>query len=640
MFRSYLNQQTSFFRYLKLLIFTSFSISPLFGFSQVDTTSVSRTLPIEEVVVLGAKSASTLRPSVHTSTVIPSQVLEQSMRSSLLPTLSEEVPGLFVTARGVMGYGVSGGAAGGMSLRGIGGSPTTGLLVVIDGQPQYSGLMGHPVADSYLTANAEQVEVVRGPASVLYGSNAMGGVIHITTRNRQQEGGGVRLRSGYGSYNSWENQLQGDLHRGPVDFAIGGLYNRTDGHRPDMAFEQYGASLRLGVTLSRAWKVAITGDLTHFNASNPGTLSAPLIDNDSRITRARAALSLEHRYERLSGALTLAYNRGRHRINDGYGVGEEPLDYRFQSHDDLLGASFYESFQLATGSRLILGMDYLRLGGEASNRFVNDGHTEPIADLQADEVATYLDFRQRLTRHLSLDCGVRLDYHSRVGSEWIPRVALTCQLSRQSTLEALVSKGFRYPTLREMFLFPSQNPDLEAEQLWNYELSFSHRHSRFGCGVNLFYLEGKNRIETVMVEGRPRNQNSGKIENWGAEGELSLAVGRLWNISANYSYLNMRYPVLAAPEHKLFFSVAFQKGRWRLQSGVQYIAGLYTELATTTDRASTEEFVLWNLRGSVRLAKWINLWMRGENLLAQHYEINAGFPMPGATVMGGVEIGF
>lgn len=66
-----------------------------------------------------------------------------------------------------MGYGGSNGAAGSMNLRGIGGAPTTSLLVLINGHPQYMGLMGHPIADAYQSMLAEKVEVVRGPASVL-----------------------------------------------------------------------------------------------------------------------------------------------------------------------------------------------------------------------------------------------------------------------------------------------------------------------------------------------------------------------------------------------------------------------------------------------------------------------------------------
>lgn len=68
----------------------------------------------------------------------------------------------------------------------------------------------------------------------------------------------------------------------------------------------------------------------------------------------------------------------------------------------------------------------------------------------------------------------------------------------------------------------------------------------------------------------------------------------------------------------------------------QYIAGLYT----STDPATTEDFVLWNLRGQFRAAPWLDIWARGENLLAQRYEINAGYPMPRATVMAGINLNF
>ena len=97
----------------------------------------------------------------------------------------------------------------------------------------------------------------------------------------------------------------------------------------------------------------------------------------------------------------------------------------------------------------------------------------------------------------------------------------------------------------------------------------------------------------------------------------------------------MENPVIDAPEHKLYAGASFSKGRWNVASGLQYIAGLYTAVG---DNPQTENFVLWNLRGSFRAAKWLDIWVRGENLLAQKYEINAGYPMPRATVMGGINV--
>lgn len=133
-----------------------------------DSTRVARSLTIDEVVVTGTRNETDVRHLPMTISVVNRKVLEQSFQPSVLPVLTEQVPGLFTTSRGIMGYGVSTGAAGGMSLRGIGGSPTAGLLVLIDGHPQYMGLMGHPIADAYQTMLTDRVEVLRGPASVLF----------------------------------------------------------------------------------------------------------------------------------------------------------------------------------------------------------------------------------------------------------------------------------------------------------------------------------------------------------------------------------------------------------------------------------------------------------------------------------------
>ena len=73
--------------------------------------------------------------------------------------INEQVPGYFSTAQSVLGYGVSTDAAGGMTIRGIGGTPATGMMVLIDGHSQYMGLMGHPIADAYQNFLAERVVI-------------------------------------------------------------------------------------------------------------------------------------------------------------------------------------------------------------------------------------------------------------------------------------------------------------------------------------------------------------------------------------------------------------------------------------------------------------------------------------------------
>lgn len=596
----------------------------------------------DEVVVTGTRNQTDIRHLPMTVSVVGREKIERRNEQSLLPLLTEQVPGLFITGRGMMGYGVSGGSAGQMSLRGVGGAPqagmpTTGLLVLIDGHPQYAGLMGHPISDAYQSMIAERVEVLRGPASVLYGSNAMGGVINIVTRKMREDGVKTHVNLGYGSFNTLQTEATNRIRKGRFTSIVSGSYNRTDGHRPDMGFEQYGGYAKLGYEISDAWNIWADVSLTHFNASNPGETFDPLIDNDQRITRGMASLAVENDYGKTSGSLSFFANWGNHWIDDGYHPGEEPLDYRFKSRDNMLGLSWYQSAQLFQGNRLTVGVDYFHFGGESWNKYL-DGERDPIADKMQDEVAGYVDFRQIVTTWLTFDAGLRLDHHSHVGSEWVPQAGLSFRLPRNAEIKLMASKGFRYPTIREMYMFRPANPDLKPERLWSYEVSYSQRllEGRLSYGVNVFYIDGENLIMRVPVNGRPMNVNTGRIKNAGAEAQIAYRLSSDWSLDANYSYLHMENPVLASPEHKLYAGAAFSRGRWYVSTGVQYVAGLYKSL----DPAETEDFVLWNVRGSFQASEWLTIWARGENLLAQRYEINAGFPMPRATVMTGVNISF
>ena len=601
-----------------------------------DTLASERNYTLNEVVVTGTRNATDIRHLPMTISVVGRTQLENRYQPSVLPALTEQVPGLFVTSRGVMGYGVSTGAAGGFSLRGMSGNAQ--MLVLIDGHPQYMGLFGHPISDAYQTMLADRVEVLRGPASVLYGSNAMGGVINIVTRRMQEDGTKTHINIGGGSYGTLQTEATNQVKKGKFSSTVSASYNRSDGHRPDMGFEQYGGYAKLGYDLNEYWRAWGDVNITHFNASNPGEITDLLYDNDSRITRGMASAMIENHYERTSGALSFFYNWGRHKINDGYHAGEEPQTSLFHSKDLMMGVSWYQSAELYEGNRLTVGFDYQHFGGESWNENIADGARTPGVDKKQDEFAGYVDFRQNIGSWLSLNAGMRIDHHSHVGTELIPQGGLAFHLPKNAELKAMASKGFRNPTIREMYMFPPQNPDLKPERMMNYELSFT-QHLLDGSltyGANLYYIKGDNLIMTTQTDGRPMNINSGDIENWGAEGNIAWRINRQWNVNANYSWVHMENPVISAPEHKLYAGADFRQGRWNISTGIQYIKGLYTSVNPTT----TEDFILWNLRTSYLLCEYASLYVRGENLLAQRYEIMAGYPMPKATFLGGINLSF
>lgn len=596
-----------------------------------------RTYPIDEAVVTGTRNRTDVRHLSQTVSVANRDKIEQTMQPSLLPVLNEQIPGLFTTARGIMGYGVSGGAAGGISLRGLSGGSAR-MMVLIDGHPQYAGIFGHPVADAYQTLLADRVEVLRGPASVLYGSNAMGGVINIVTRQPEGDGFRGRFHTGYGSYNTLETEAGAMLRNGRFSANVSASYNRTDGHRENMGFSQYGGYAKLGYQFTDNWQLLADLDLTHFDASCPGPVSAPLIDADQGITRGMTSLSVRNDYGKTSGALSFFYNWGRHSIGDGHKADVIVTDkYTFESYDDMMGVSLYQSAVLFEGNRTTVGADWFRYGGKAWNDYQMQPHKD-LVDKHETELAAYFDFRQHIGSVLTLNAGLRADHHSRIGTEWVPQAGAAAHLPHHIEVKASVAKGFRYPILREMYMFPPQNPDLKPESSWNYELAISQKllGGRLSYGVNLFHIDAKNIILTLPnPSGAGKlNQNSGELHNSGVEIQAAWRISRAWSVNANYSYLHMKEPVIAAPEHKAYAGASWTEGRWSVSTGLQYVAGLYT----STSPVQKEDFLLWNVRSSFKVCKWLDLWARGENLLAQKYEINAGYPMPGATVVAGFDI--
>lgn len=602
----------------------------------------SDSLALEEIVVTGTRNAVNVRHLPMTVTIVGRETLTAENQSSILPTVMREVPGLFVTSRSMMGYGVSGGAAGGINLRGISGGAGQ-LLVLIDGHPQYQGIYGHPISDSYQTLMAERVEVLRGPASVLYGSNAMGGVINIVTRSMHEDGVKTHINLGAGSYGTIQTEAANQVHSGKFSSTVAVQYNRTDNHRPRMGFEQYGGYMKLGYDINDHWDAYVDADITRFNASYPGDVSTPLYDADQWITRGVVSAAVENHYNKTGGALSVYSNFGRHKIDDGTKNPAAPTSRYFRSKDALTGISWYQSAQFFDGNRLTVGLDYMHIYGNAYYTSKETGETLDTPNKQSgksyrNEIAAYVDFRQDLLEWLTVDAGLRIDHHSITGTELVPQAGIVVRPSATNEVKAMISKGFRNPTMREMYLYPPSNTDLEPERLWNYELSWRyHMDGGQAIGSNFFYIKGDNMIQTLSVDGKPRNVNTGEIENYGLEVEAKSPVGRHFNVKANASYLHMKNEVVGAPVGSGSLGVGYHQGKWLASLNAQYIAKLYTAVGDSEEK---ENFCLLNASVNYALTKNVGLWLRGENLLAQKYEINLGYPMPRATFMGGVNVQF
>jgi len=595
-------------------------------FSGAQNFSITKdTIQIDEVVVTGTPVKVNRNSVPMAVSIVGRDQIEESNESALLSVLNGRVPGLFVTERGITGFGVATGSAGQISIRGIGGNPTTGILMLIDGHPQFMGIMGHPLPDSYVASDVERVEVIRGPASILYGSNAMGGVINIITRKQTENGIHGNARLSYGSFNT--QKYMGALGFKKNKFSVFGSVNhdQTDGHRPSSDFNITNGYLKLGYDINSHLSASSDFSLAVFKASDPGPDTINAIPGQKiDIKRGYWAFTLLNEYEKASGAVKLFYNFGEHKITDG-----------FHSTDHNYGINLYEAFKLIKGNTLTAGFDYMNYGGLAENTFAMNGNGLVFSDTTLTEYGIY-GFTQQELGQLILNAGIRYQNNSQYGNVWIPSVGFAFELSSSSTWKGNISKGYRSPTMRELFMW-GPNPNLNPETIWNYETGFiaSFAQKRIHAEITAFMVEGNNLIVNV---GPPNGYlNTGEVSNKGIEMALNAQASRNLDFNITYTYIHMKNPVFATPEHHLFLEGIYRINKLQLNAVFQYVNNLDNDPSPIVNKVS---YALFNAKAQYELSKNLKLIVNGENLLNTRYEVNRYYTMPGTTVFGGINLTF
>ena len=486
---------------------------------------------------------------------------------------------------------------------------------------------------------------------MLYGSNAMGGVVNIVTRKPEHSGVvSNMLNVGIGSYGTLQVDASNEIQKDRFSSVIAGQYGRSENHRPNMGFEQYGGYAKLNYDFSDNWNAYADIDITHFNASNPGTVTDPMFEADQWITRGAVAVGVENHYDKTSGRISFYDNFGRHKINDGYKEGGSPQERLFRSKDALMGVSMYQGADLWEGGRVTVGFDYQGIYGHTwyTNRETGkeeENGPKQSADVNNTEIAGYADIRQDISSWFTVDAGARYDHHSVTGGVWVPQGGIVIRPTNNSKtcneIKLMASKGFRNPTMKEMYLYPPSNEELEPERMWTYELSWRQRlnHNRVQYGVNFFVIDADNIIQTI----NRKNINTGKIKNYGIECDAKWYVMPYMWLDTNHSWLHMDNPVVSAPQYKGYIGLnwyEYNKTGLNISCGLMQVCGLYTAVGQNETK---ESFTLLN----ATVSRWIDMagfkfeaWVNGENLLAQKYEYVMGMPMPRATFKFGVRVPF
>lgn len=597
------------------------------------TESADSIHPLGEVVVTGTNAGVAKNRLPYSVSVIGEERLQATGQTQVLSAISGMVPSLFVSERSIFGFGVSNGGSGHIKLRGVGGDRASAVLMMVDGQPQFAGIYSHHIADFYDKEYVERVEVLRGPGSVLYGSNAMAGAINVITKQSAADGVHTTISTQYGSYNTWLTSATNTTRFGRFNSLASVSYNRTDGTVDNFDFKQADGYVKVGYDFSTRWKAAADYTIMHFKGNDPiyPKLSNPESTDIYRqsITRGEASLSATNTYAGTNGTARVYYSYGSHFVDD---------PRHFHSRDDRFGVIVYQNFSPWRGASATVGFDFDRYSGEIPVSGGNQhapGSMSTIGRKKINEYSPYVTLSQSLGRELlNLNGGVRMANSDMFDTQWVPQLGFALNPGAGYTVKGTLAMGYRNPSFRELYLYRMANPDLQPEKMMNYEVSAGKRFSRYlNVDITLYYSRGRDMIQVLDN----RNTNTGRFINKGVEVSASSHPLDNLRLYASYSYLHTSlHNLTGAPKNQYYLGGELTLwDRLKIAADLKGTGSLYV-----ADDVKHQNYALLNMKLTYSVCRYADIFTRLENITDARYTINRGYEMPGFTALGGIKVSF
>lgn len=347
------------------------------------------------------------------------------------------------------------------------------------------------------------------------------------------------------------------------------------------------------------------------------------------ITRGEASLSLNNYYGNTNGSIRVYYSYGNHYIDD---------PRHFHSLDDRFGILTYQNFRPWKDAAATLGFDFDTYTGKiptSGGTAHTEGSMSTIGRKSITEYSPYVTLSQDLFGGvLILNAGLRMANSDRFDTQWIPQGGFVIHPAEGWIVKASVAKGYRNPSFREMYLYRPANPELDPENMMNYELTVGKTFSRyFGIDVTGYYSKGDNLIQTVDM----KNVNTGSFINKGIEVTANSQPLDKLTLRATYSYLHTSLDNLtAAPKNQYFLGIGWQAlPKFHVDAELRGIGGLYV-----SDDMDHQNYTLLNMKFTYKVIRALELFATLDNITNTNYTINRGYEMPGFTGMGGFRLHF
>jgi vitamin B12 transporter len=608
--------------------------------------------PAEVIVTATRIPTPAIQIASSVTVVTADEIADRQIKT--MPDLLRDVPGLNV---------IQSGGPGGQTSVFIRGTDSNHTKVFIDGIDVSDPSSPTSTFDlgQLLTQDIEKVEILRGPQSGLYGSDAIGGVINVITKS----GSGpaqFSVSTEAGSFDTFNQSgaVSGSLdqfnyaaniehfHAGstpvtPLDLLPPGQPRIND--YDDNLTE----STKLGFQVTQQFDIGLVARYTdthlrftgedYDNYPAPDTPDATQSENDTKqyYTRATARLSS------FDGALEQTLGAAYSNIKS---YEYSPYDYQpGESESDYFGArvkfDWQGNIRLAANEQLLLGAEHQR-----------DSITAPVSAGTTIE-SGYAELQSSVGKDFFNALNVRYDNNDRFGSQVTYRVAPAYLIEDSGTkLKASVGTGFKAPTLSQMFQnFPDfdffGNPNLKPETSLGYDAGFEQAllSRRLNFGVTYFRNNIKNLIATNAAD--TSYANYGRVTTQGVESFISYQPLQTLTLRMDYTYTEatddvLDQELLRRPKHKGSMDAEWHATeRWSLNASVLSVSSWVDgNRDFSIPRLNAPPYTTVNLASGYQLSHSLTVYGRITNLLNRHYQNPDGFMQPTVGAFAGIKATF
>ncbi len=516
------------------------------------------------------------------------------------------------------------------------------ILFMIDGQrlnDESTG--GAMVANRYLsTANIEQIEIIRGPGSALYGTSAFSGVVNIKTKDKPLDDKNYQLFLAGGNLNSHE--FHGQVSKQEEDWGVSlfGRYYDDNGQ----SYNVPGLSGRDAIDKDQEvyaklrWQ-GLRVNLRYSEEALKGFLGYATGETD-KIDQESAHIAYDF-HDKTQDDWTLTLRGGYQHTSQGwYDINNQPNNI---TADDVFNLGFDSSYQINKNHLLSVGMEW---------RYARVTDTGRLAE-KRDVLGVYFQEQYQINDQLELTVGLRYDRYSDVGETINPRFALVYNPDEQlgTTFKLMYGQAFRAPSIGQLTGLIG-NPELKSEQIKTLEFAWLQDFSgNYQTSLTYFHSWNDNKVDTLFAPGfnsinRRYGNLEGTLKTSGLEFEMQAQMTDELSLRSAYTYLltSEQNPRRMA-KHMLSLIAMYQYQDLNINLNGYYHSKMEQE--TVDGMVKLDDYWLLNANVRYQLTDWLTLVGQGHNLLDEYYTSSTklddrpeGIPNRGRTYSLGIEVAF